>query len=77
MTTTYIHHSCFLAETATCYYLFDYEKGTLPTMDVTKPIFVLSSHAHHDHYNAEIFSMLREQGMQKVYGVLREGAGAS
>lgn len=77
MTTTYIHHSCFLAETATCYYLFDYEKGTLPTMDVTKPIFVLSSHAHHDHYNADVFAMLREQGLQKVYGVLREGAGAS
>lgn len=70
MTTTYIHHSCFLAETATCYYLFDYEKGTLPTMDVTKPIFVLSSHAHHDHYNADVFSMLREQGMQKVYAIL-------
>ncbi len=52
MTTTYIHHSCFLVETTTCYYLFDYEKGILPAMDVTKPIFVLSSHAHRDHYNA-------------------------
>ena len=70
MTTTHIHHSCFLVETAICYYLFDYEKGTLPAMDVTKPIFVLSSHAHHDHYNAEIFRMLRERGMQRIYAVL-------
>lgn len=70
MKITYIHHSSFLVETDRCYYLFDYEKGTLPTMDVTKPIFVLSSHAHHDHYNADVFSMLREQGMQKVYAIL-------
>lgn len=70
MTTTYIHHSCFLVETTTCYYLFDYEKGRLPAMDVTKPIFVLSGHAHHDHYNPDIFTMLREQGMQTIYAIL-------
>ena len=70
MTPTYIHHSCFLIETTTCYYLFDYEKGILPAMDVTKPIFVLSSHAHRDHYNAAIFTMLRGQGMQRIYGIL-------
>lgn len=70
MKTTYIHHSCFLVETTTCYYLFDYEKGRLPTMDVTRPIFVLSSHAHHDHYNPDIFPMLREQGMQTIYAIL-------
>lgn len=70
MTTTYIHHSCFLVETTACYYLFDYEKGLLPAMDVTKPILVLSSHAHHDHYNAEIFTMLRRRGMRRIYAVL-------
>ena len=72
MKITYIHHSCFLIETTTCYYLFDYEKGHMPAMDITKPIFVLSSHAHHDHYNADIFSMLREQGMQTVYAILSD-----
>lgn len=72
MKTTYIHHSCFLAETTTCYFLFDYEKGHLPAMDVTKPIFVLSSHAHYDHYNADVFAMLRGQGMQTVYAILSD-----
>lgn len=72
MKITYIHHSCFLAETDSCYYLFDYEKGTLPLMDITKPIIVLSSHGHHDHYNKEIFSMLDAYGMQTVYAVVSE-----
>lgn len=72
MRITYIHHSSFLVETDSCYYLFDYEKGHLPEMDVTKPIFVLSSHGHHDHYNPEIFSMLDAYGMQIIYGILSE-----
>ena len=33
MNVTYIHHSCFLVETNRFYYLFDYEKGSLPKMD--------------------------------------------
>ena len=36
MNVTYIYHSSFLVETDTCYYLFDYEKGQLPALDVTK-----------------------------------------
>lgn len=72
MKITYIHHSCFLVETDRCYYLFDYEKGNLPEMDVTKPVFILSSHGHHDHYNPEIFTMLERYGMQNIYGVLSD-----
>lgn len=72
MNVTYIHHSCFLVETDRCYYLFDYEKGHLPSMDVTKPIFVLSSHSHADHYNAEVFSLLAGCGMQSVRAILSE-----
>lgn len=72
MKITYIHHSCFLVETESCYYLFDYEKGCLPKMDVIKPIFVLSSHGHHDHYNPGIFSALETEGMQTVYAILSE-----
>ena len=68
----YIHHSSFLVETDRCYYLFDYEKGHLPAMDITKPIFVLSSHAHHYHYNADVFTMLRGQGMQTIYAILSD-----
>ena len=72
MNVTYIHHSCFLVETDRFYYLFDYEKGCLPEMDVTKPIFVLSSHGHADHYNPEIFSLLTACGMQHIRAVLSE-----
>ena len=32
MKITYIHHSCFLVETDTCYYLFDYEKEGFTTL---------------------------------------------
>lgn len=75
MKITYIHHSCFLVETESCYYLFDYEKGCIPQIDVTKPIIVLSSHGHHDHYNKEIFSMLDASGMQAVYAIISEDIG--
>lgn len=72
MTITYIHHSSFLVETDSCYYLFDYEKGCLPEMEKAKPIFVLSSHGHHDHYNPEIFSNLAALGMQSIHAVLSD-----
>lgn len=42
MRVTYIHHSGFLVETDRFYYLFDYEKGTLPKLNCEKPMFVLS-----------------------------------
>ena len=72
MKITYIHHSGFLVETDSCYYLFDYEKGSLPEMDATKRIFVLSSHGHHDHYNAEIFSILNNYGMRNISAILSD-----
>lgn len=72
MNVTYIHHSCFLAETARFYYLFDYESGALPPMDVQKPVLVLSSHSHGDHYNPEVFSLLARCGMQQVRAVLSD-----
>lgn len=72
MKITYIHHSGFLVETDRCYYLFDYEKGCLPEMDAAKPVFVLSSHGHGDHYNTEIFSMLKATGMEHVRAILSD-----
>ena len=72
MKVTYIHHSCFLVETQCFYYLFDYEKGFLPEMNIKKPIFVLSSHGHTDHYNAEVFSMLTDLGMQDIRAILSD-----
>ena len=72
MNVTYIHHSGFLVETDRFYYLFDYENGSLPPMDTAKPIFVLSSHSHYDHYNPEVFSLLEEAGMQDIRAILSD-----
>lgn len=72
MNVSYIHHSCFLVETNRFYYLFDYEKGNLPKMNVEKPIYVLSSHSHDDHYNAEIFLLLKELGMKHIQAILSD-----
>lgn len=72
MQITYIHHSGFIVETDGCYYLFDYEKGSLPEMDKEKPIYVLSSHGHYDHYNPEIFAILKESGMQNISAILSD-----
>lgn len=72
MKVQYIHHSCFLIETDRFYYLFDYAKGFLPKMDAEKPIFVLSSHGHSDHYNPEVFSMLSAAGMRHIRAILSE-----
>jgi L-ascorbate metabolism protein UlaG (beta-lactamase superfamily) len=76
MRVTYIHHSGFLVETDRFYYLFDYEKGALPEMDVEKPIFVLSSHSHGDHYHPEIFRLLKERGMRHIRAVLSDDIAA-
>ena len=70
MNITYINHSGFLVETADCYYLFDYFKGSLPALKADKPILVFASHNHHDHYNSEIFNILRELGMTQITAIL-------
>lgn len=72
MNITYIRHSCFLVETDRFYYLFDYEKGSLPELDPAKPILVLSSHGHTDHYNSDIFPQLAALGMEHIRAVLSD-----
>lgn len=72
MGVTYIFHSCFLVETSRFYYLFDYEQGDLPQLDREKPIFVLSSHGHDDHYNPEIFPRLAAAGMKQIRAILSD-----
>ena len=72
MKVTYIDHSGFLVETDCVYYLFDYYKGSLPEMNKEKTVFVLSSHSHHDHYNSEVFSLLKKLGMEKIRAVLSD-----
>ncbi len=70
MKVTYIYHSGFLIETTSCYYIFDYYKGKLPPMDTSKPVVVFASHYHEDHYNPEIFPLLKDMGMTDILAVL-------
>ena len=70
MNVTYIHHSGFLIETETSYYLIDYFQGSIPTLNPSKPVLVLASHKHHDHYQRGVFSTLKDMGMQQIYAVL-------
>lgn len=70
MNVTYIHHSCFLIETETAYYLIDYYQGSIPALNPGKPVLVLASHKHHDHYQKSVFAALKEMGMQQIFAVL-------
>ena len=70
MNVTYIHHSSFLIETETCYYLIDYFQGSIPALNPSKPVIVLASHKHHDHYQKSVFNILKDMGMQSIFAVL-------
>ena len=70
MNVTYIHHSSFLIETEACYYLIDYFQGSIPALNPCKPVLVLASHKHHDHYQKSVFNILKDMGMQSIYAVL-------
>lgn len=70
MDIAYILHSGFLVETAACNYLFDYYKGDLPPFDAAKPLVLLASHGHSDHYNPEVVGLLRARGVRDISAVL-------
>jgi L-ascorbate metabolism protein UlaG (beta-lactamase superfamily) len=60
MKITYLNHSGFLLEWPECYWIFDYYKGEIPVLDAGKDIIVFCSHSHHDHFNPEIFQLLKD-----------------
>lgn len=60
MTVTYIAHSGFLLELEDVYFLFDYYKGEIPKLNQDKDVYVFVSHRHSDHFNPEIFNLLKE-----------------
>ena len=70
MKITYIFHSGFLVELDSCSLIFDYFQGRLPALRPDKPLVVFSSHAHHDHYNPEVFRLARSQGVTDITAVL-------
>lgn len=57
MNITYIHHSAFLVQTDSACLLFDWFDGELPAIPEEKPLYVLSSHIHEDHFSRKIFSL--------------------
>ncbi len=61
---TYIFHSSFLISTEECQVLFDFWKdphGLLPQLLAPgKPLYVVVSHFHKDHFNKEIFSLAEQ-----------------
>ena len=63
MQVTYIDHSGFMVESGSCYYIFDYYKGELPKLDKDKEVIVFCSHFHQDHFNPQIFQILKDMGL--------------
>lgn len=63
---TYIFHSGFLVETATCLLVFDYwldPSYVIPRIlrpDQSKPIYVFVSHFHEDHFTPGIFAWRKQ-----------------
>lgn len=68
MNITYIHHSAFMVETESAYLLFDYFEGTLPEIPENKPLYVLASHRHGDHFTDEIFELAKKHN--KIFFIL-------
>lgn len=56
----FIFHSSYLMELPEAYLLFDYYQGELPELDPAKPLYVLASHVHYDHFSAVIFQLVRK-----------------
>jgi L-ascorbate metabolism protein UlaG (beta-lactamase superfamily) len=67
---TYISHSGFLVELEEAYLLFDYYQGTIPELDPKKKVYVFASHGHHDHFNYNVFKLLK--GENEVHYILSD-----
>lgn len=70
---TFIEHSGFLLETDSAYFLFDYIRGDIPPVNESKPLVVLVSHKHGDHYNPIIFDIFEHH--PHVHYVLEKDCG--
>ena len=68
---TFLAHSGFLVETEEVLLLFDWWKGALPSLPPEKPLLVFASHAHHDHFNPNLFDL--DDGTRPVQFLLGEG----
>ncbi len=55
----FIFHSAWLVEHPEGYFLFDYYHGELPPLDKDKPLYILASHQHYDHFSPVIFQLMK------------------
>ncbi len=46
--------------------LFDYFKGNIPIINKNKPIYVFSSHSHYDHFDKNIFELLKNYNAKYI-----------
>lgn len=65
MKLTYLFHSGFLLETEQCFVIFDYffdpSKTINKILKSDKPLYVLASHFHDDHFNPKILRWRKEK----------------
>lgn len=77
----YVYHSCFIIETENSFLIFDYfnnKNNSDQDFDFNqlinnifnskKPLYVFSSHNHHDHFNSDILSWCKEK--ENTYYIL-------
>ncbi len=77
----YVYHSCFIVETKNSFLMFDYFKNTKDAqsdftfddlLDIVisspKPLYVFASHSHQDHFNQDIFTLIK--GKPSTYYIL-------
>lgn len=70
MKLTYIYHSCYLFEGVSADVLIDFYEDSSSIdgiiqrkiKDALKPLYILSTHSHHDHFNSQILSWKKERG---------------
>ena len=60
MKITFIYHSSFLIECTGCYLLFDYYQGELPELNPGKPVYIMASHQHYDHFSPVVFQLVKK-----------------
>lgn len=71
MIITYLGQSGFLLEDNSKYILFDYYTGQIPPLNPEKDLYIFVSHAHHDHYNRDIWT-IRKIHPQVTYIVSKD-----
>ena len=66
----YIHHSGYYIEMDNFQLLLDYYEGSLQMLKTEKPLIVLASHSHGDHFSPKIFKLAEKNRFSRLLYVL-------